>query len=143
MIFSLLLKSEILDKARNNIVFFDGICALCNSTVDYIIQKDKNSIFLFAPLQGKTASKMIPEKATSLASLVYFRHGEVLEKSTAAIRIFSDLGGLRKLYLAFIIIPKFLRDVIYSLIAKNRYKWFGTRDHCRIPEVWIMNRFLE
>lgn len=125
------------DQLQNQkIVFFDGVCHLCNGFVDQVISSDtKKRQFLFAPLQGMTAELLLkPEDRAKLDSVIYFEAGRVYTKSTAVLKILSQLGGFYKLFGIARIIPTGLRDIIYSLIAKNRYAWFGERDFCRLPQ---------
>ncbi len=126
------LKNEItLDK----IIFFDGICHLCNGFVDEVISRDHDHVLKFAPLQGETAAKILPKNETeNLDSVVYFKDGKLFKQSSAIIEIFYDLGGAYKILIIIKIIPAFIRDFIYSIIAKNRYAWFGQRDFCRLPK---------
>ncbi|WP_246845040.1 thiol-disulfide oxidoreductase DCC family protein [Bdellovibrio sp. NC01] len=117
-----------------NVVFFDGICHLCNGFVDAVIIRDKQHSYLFAPLQGTTAEELLPEKdRTDLNSVVYYEAGKLYYRSAAILKILSGLGGIYKLAVIGWIIPGPLRDILYNLIAKNRYAWFGQRDFCRLP----------
>lgn len=126
------LKNEI---AEANIIFFDGICHLCNGFVDEIISRDHKHVLKFAPLQGETASRILPKNETeNLDSVVYFKDGKILKQSSAIIEIFYDLGGVYKTLVILKIIPAFIRNFVYSIIAKNRYSWFGQRDFCRLPK---------
>ncbi|WKK79186.2 thiol-disulfide oxidoreductase DCC family protein [Marivirga arenosa] len=131
-------------KNSNPIIYFDGICNLCNGAVNYIIDRDSKAIFKFAPLQSKHAEKNLPvELIKNTDSIILQVDGNFYQKSTAALKIASQLGGFWKLFYVFIILPPFLRDFIYDIIAKNRYKWFGKRDVCRLPTPELKNRFLE
>ncbi len=125
------------DQLQNQkIVFFDGVCHLCNGFVDQVISSDaKHRQFLFAPLQGTTAEQLLkPEDRANLDSVIYFEAGRVYTKSTAVLKILSQLSGFYKLFALLRITPPFLRDFIYNIIAKNRYAWFGERDFCRLPQ---------
>lgn len=116
------------------IVFFDGVCNLCNSAVDFIVRNDKNHILKIASLQGETAKKYLSqEQITNLDSLVYFSDGEVYERSTGALKISGFLGFPWSLFKVFLILPSFLRDPVYNFIAKHRYKMFGKKESCRLP----------
>ena len=116
------------------LVFFDGVCGLCNKSVDFIIRHDLKHVFSFAPLQGLTAAKALPTRDTiNLDTLVLLDEKGLHYRSTAALRIAWRLGGPLKLFSVFFVIPRFLRDPIYNLVAKNRYKLFGKKDSCRIP----------
>jgi len=126
------------------IIFFDGVCNLCNGAINFIIDRDKKGYFKFAPLQSKIAKKFVPQSVIeNTDSIIYLDSGQLYSKSTAALKIARHLDGPWKGFYAFIIIPKFIRDYFYDLIAKNRYKWFGKRESCRMPTKEIKNRFLE
>lgn len=126
------------------IIFFDGVCNLCNGAINFIIDRDKNGSFKFAPLQSSIAEKYISQSVIkNTDSIIYWDSGKLYSKSSAALKIARNLDGFWKVFYAFIIIPKFIRDYIYDIIAKNRYKWFGKRDSCRMPSQEIKNRFLE
>ncbi len=117
-----------------NVVFFDGICHLCNGFVDAVITRDTAHAYLFAPLQGSTAEEVLPLKdREDLDSVVYYESGKLYYRSAAILKILTGLGGVYKFAGLAWIIPGPLRDVLYKLIAKNRYAWFGQRDFCRLP----------
>ncbi|WP_372792156.1 thiol-disulfide oxidoreductase DCC family protein [Lutibacter sp.] len=128
-----------------SIILFDGVCNLCNSTVNFILKHDKKKQFIFTSLQSDAAKKILlqfPMKIFNLDSIILIENGLIYEKSTAALKISKHLyNGYQLLYL-FIILPKFIRDWIYNYIAKNRYNWFGKKDTCMIPSEEIKNRFL-
>jgi len=129
---------------NSNIVFFDGVCNLCNGTVDFLIRKDKRRLFKYSPLQGKTSEKLLPsEYANDLAGIVYYRNDKIYIKSSAALMVAKDLGGLYKLAMAFWVIPRFIRDGIYNWIARNRYRWYGKKEKCRVPTPEERNLFLD
>ena len=126
------------------VVFFDGICNLCQYSVRYLIQHDKNKTLKFASLQGKHAKKMIQlNGVNSLESMVFFDGKELYKKSTAILKLFTVLGGWHKLLLVGYILPQFIRDSLYSFVAKNRYRWFGKQDYCMIPTIDLKDRFLD
>lgn len=129
---------------HNHIIFFDGVCNLCNGAVNFVIDRDPDKFFKFAPLQSEEANKYLPkENLKELNSIVYFQNGKIHTKSSAALRIGRKLAGPVKLVYVFIIFPPFIRDLIYDFIARNRYKWFGKKDTCRLPEPGIKERFLK
>lgn len=116
------------------IVFFDGVCGLCNTMVDFFIRKDKKRRLLFAPMQGSTARGILSdEEITLLNSFVLFEGGKKYYKSAAALRIYGKLGGLWPLMKVFIVVPRFIRDSVYNIVAQHRYDWFGKKETCRIP----------
>lgn len=128
------------------IILFDGICNLCNSSVQFIIKRDAKAIFKFAPLQSLAALDLLEKyqlDKTPLDSIIYLKEEVLYSKSTAALLICKHLNGLWPLLYAFIIIPRPLRDRIYQWIAKNRYRWFGKRKECMIPDDGILKRFLD
>lgn len=121
-------------KNAEYIVFFDGICSLCNRFVDFLSKRDKKEQLKYSSLQGKTALTKVPDELREqLKTIVFYKNGELLYESDAAIEIISVLGGIWKLSLILKVFPKFIRNPIYRVIARNRYKWFGKRDTCRMP----------
>ena len=129
------------------IIFFDGVCNLCNGFVDFVIRKDKKRIFYFSPLQGKT-SKDLKLNYSNLSeeeqSIVYIDEKNIqLEKSDAVIAIAIELFNFGHLFLVFKLIPKFIRDFIYKMVAKNRYRIFGEKSTCRLPTSEERSRFLD
>ncbi|MDG0816349.1 thiol-disulfide oxidoreductase DCC family protein [Bdellovibrio svalbardensis] len=125
---------EKVDVKMRNVVFFDGICHLCNGFVDAIITRDTNHSYLFAPLQGSTAEEVLPlQDRTNLDTVIYYESGKLYYRSAAILKILTGLGGAYKLAAIAWIIPGPLRDILYKVVAKNRYSWFGQRDFCRLP----------
>ncbi len=119
---------------NEHIVFFDGMCSLCNGFVDFLIKRDKQNRLQFASLQGTTAHSKVPQELRDrLKTIVFLDNGSLLSESDAAIAIIIRLGGLWKSAAILKIVPRFLRNPVYRLIAKNRYKWFGKRETCRMP----------
>lgn len=127
-----------------NIVFFDGVCNLCNRSVDFLIRNDKRANLLFAPLQGKTALSLIsPEMISNLSSIIYLRKGIIYQRSTAAIMACWDIDWWWKWTCIFLIVPPFIRNAVYDYVAKNRYRWFGQKESCRMPTLAEKIRFLD
>ncbi len=125
------------------IVFFDGVCGLCNRFVDELLHADRKRLLRFAPLQGSTAHGRLPAgMADAMESVVYLRDGLVIQRSDAALHVLIDLGGWRLFYRVFFIVPRFLRDAVYDWVARNRYRWFGKHDTCRLPTPEERVRFL-
>lgn len=130
---------------KDRVILFDGVCNLCNSAVQFVIKHDTEGKFKFAALQSdyaKEALKNNPLDLASLSSIVLIDEGEVYTKSTAALRIAKYLNKGLPLLHHFIILPEFIRDGVYDMIAKNRYKWFGQQDSCMIPTPDLKSRFL-
>ncbi len=120
---------------KMKIVFFDGYCSLCNALVDWLMRIDKTGQLKFASLQGETAAQLLSTgaKPTDSDTIVYLRNGQRLERSTAVLRIFSDIGGVWLFLAVFLIVPVFIRDFCYKVVAKNRYRFVKKRETCRIP----------
>ena len=126
-----------------NIVFFDGVCGLCNYFVDFIIRQDKDNKLLFAPLQGETATKELnPIITKNFDTVIFNKDGKFYYKSGAGIRIFYTAGGFWKIIIVLLVVPPFIRNLIYDIIANNRYKWFGKKESCRIPTKEEQAKFL-
>jgi predicted DCC family thiol-disulfide oxidoreductase YuxK len=129
---------------EQKIIFFDGVCHLCNRFVDFVILHDPDHQFLFAPLQGETAARLLsPEQRQNLQSVIYAENSQIFEQSQAVLKIFRLLPYPYKI-LAFSekIIPGSARDAVYQLVAKNRYRWFGEKESCRIPTDKEKSQFL-
>lgn len=128
------------------VVLFDGVCNLCNNSVQFILKRDKKKKFLFGSLQGEAGQKLLKKfhlPTDNFHSFVLIEGEHVYTQSTAALRMAKHLKRGWQLLYGFIILPKFLRDGIYKWIATNRYKWFGKRDTCRIPTPEEKSRFLD
>ena len=137
-----------IDKVPKNkqLILFDGVCNLCNSSVNFIIDRDPNAKFKFAALQSEIAGEILQDtkvRPEALESIVFYSEGRVFNKSRAALEVAKRMRGLWPLMYVFIVIPGFLRDIIYDFIARNRYKWFGKKDACRIPTPELKSRFLD
>jgi predicted DCC family thiol-disulfide oxidoreductase YuxK len=126
------------------IIFFDGVCSLCNGFVDFIFRYDKNEKLIVASLQGETAKEKLDLKyIDDLNTIVLLVDGEIYTKSTAVLKALGLMGMPWSFLCVFLIIPKFLRDSIYNQISKNRYKLFGKKDSCRLPTESERKRFLK
>ena len=126
------------------ILFFDGVCGLCNSTVDAILAADRRGEIRFAPIQGETAKRLLPPLPADplLWTLVYLDERGVHEYSDAAIEVARRVGGFYSGAALLRVVPRALRDPVYRWIARNRYRWFGKRDACRVPSPEQRARFL-
>ncbi len=128
-----------------SIILFDGVCNFCNASVNFVIKHDKKAQFLFASFQSDAAKEILLHfnlKNLNEDTVILVEGHKICDKSTAVLKITKHLDGGFKLFYAFIIVPKFLRDWIYVFIAKNRYDWFGKRESCMIPSTKLKNRFL-
>ncbi len=132
---------------NKQLILFDGVCNLCNSSVQFVIKHDKKDKFLFTALQSNVGKKIIQEfnidtsKTDSI--LLYSTDKGLSLRSTAALNIAKQLRFPINTLIIFIIIPNFIRNWIYDLIARNRYKWYGKMDDCMIPTPEIKAKFLE
>jgi predicted DCC family thiol-disulfide oxidoreductase YuxK len=129
----------------SGIILFDGVCNFCNSSVNFIIDRDTTNCFKFGALQsdeGQALLKKHNQSTDSFDTLMLIEGDMFYTLSTAALRIAKKLSSPWPLCYGFIIIPKFLRDPIYNIIAKNRYKMFGMKDTCRLPTSEERAKFL-
>lgn len=127
------------------IILFDGVCNLCNSAINFVIDHDKNNVFKFGSLQsseGQFYLKKFGLNSENFDSFVLIDGDKYYTKSTAALRVANDLPGLYKLLYGFIIVPTFIRDAVYNFVSKYRYKIFGKSDSCRMPTPELKSKFL-
>lgn len=130
---------------HNHIILFDGVCNLCNGFVQFVIKHDRKNIFKFSSLQSPFGQNFLANHKLSqkqFNSFIYIRNGEILQKSSASLFVLKDLGGLFSFLFVLIVFPKFIRDAVYRLVAKNRYKWFGKKEFCWMPTQELKDRFL-
>lgn len=127
------------------IIFFDGVCNLCNGAVNWLIDHDPQQHLLFAPLQGTTFASINENTAVphDLSTIVLWNKERLLTHSKAVLHILIELGGIWRLAARVgLIVPVFLRDALYGLVARNRYQWFGKQEQCRLPTPELAARFL-
>ena len=153
------------------ILFFDGVCGLCNRFVDLMLRADRRGRYRYAPLQGETAQRLLgpraqapldgpqagdPEtgdlplgsseadspQAGDPQSFVFLEKDKRYERSNAVLLALSGLGGTWRLISLLYVFPRPLRDFVYRIVARNRYRWFGRRDECRLPTPEERDRFL-
>ncbi|MCZ8134551.1 MAG: DCC1-like thiol-disulfide oxidoreductase family protein [Algoriphagus sp.] len=132
-------------KETKSIVLFDGVCTLCNASIDFILKRDHKNRFLVGALQEPISKKVLSNfqiDPSYLDSLVLVENGQIYFRSTAALRIAKGLRGGWPLFYFLIVIPAFARDPIYDWIGKNRYRWFGKKSTCRIPTIEEREKFL-
>ena len=121
---------------QDKIVFFDGVCNFCNASVDLLFRKNKKKNLRYAALQSDFAKKLLAENSIDTKetdSIIYYAGGKFYFRSSAVLQLSKELSGIYRLLPVFYIVPRFIRDGIYKWIAKNRYKWFGKKETCRIP----------
>ncbi len=120
----------------DSIVIFDGVCNLCNSSVDFIIRRDKRDHFKVTANQHETGKRLLAEHGVNpkqVDTLFLYEGGNLYHRSTAALKIARGLGFPWSLFYVFMVIPRPIRDAVYRLIANNRYRWFGKKETCRLP----------
>lgn len=129
----------------NPILLFDGVCNFCDASVNFIIRHDPSGIFRFAPLQSAPGQELLKKFSLStidLDTMVLVDGEKVYTRSTAALKIARRLSGLWPLFSIFMIVPRPIRDWVYGIVAKNRYRWWGKKDACLVPTPAMKTRFL-
>ncbi len=132
-------------KKNHKIILFDGICNLCNASVNFVIQRDKKDVFRFVALQSEIGEKIISEfniDPLDTDSIILIDKDKCYIKSTAALYITKSLSGAYPLLFGFIIVPRFFRNWVYDYVAKNRYRWYGKKESCMIPTEELKEKFL-
>ncbi len=127
------------------LLLFDGVCNLCNSSVQFVIKHDKKQQFLFSSLQSNAAKEILlryDETNLNLDSIILITDAKIYSKSSAILKIAKLLGGFYSFGVIFYIVPKFIRDKVYDFVAKNRCKWYGKREKCMLPSEKLKSRFL-
>ena len=129
-----------------SVIVFDGVCNLCNGFVDFVIVRDPAARFRFASLQSDAARRLL--NGVRLAappgeSVVLIEHGQVFQRSEAVLRIVRRLGAPWSIAYWLIVVPRPIRDWIYNIVARNRYRWFGKRSTCRVPTPDVRRRFMD
>lgn len=116
------------------IIFFDGICVLCDGFVSYLFNIDKKRLFKFAPLQSNTAARLLSKQDLGLNTIVYYENGQTYTQSTAVLRILKQVNFFWRVLAGLLaVFPKNFSDHVYDLVARNRYSWFGKNEVCRLP----------
>lgn len=131
---------------QTNVILFDGVCNLCNGAVQFVLKRDTRHAFRFASLQSNYGQQQLIKfglDPNSLHSIILIRDTHFFQQSDAALEIARKLNYGWPLLYSFKILPQFIRDGIYNLIANNRYRFFGKREACWIPTPELKERFLE
>lgn len=129
-----------------SIILFDGVCNLCNGFVNFLIPRDKDNQFIFSSLQSDKAHELLKElnySSEKISSVLLIENGNLFSRSAAVLRIFRKMRGLWPVLYIFILVPGFLRDPLYDLIARNRYRLFGKKESCMIPTAELKTRFIQ
>lgn len=130
---------------KYKIILFDGVCNLCNSSVNFVIKHDKKNRYRFAALQSDIGKDLVNQfgiDPNETDSIILIKGQKHYIRSSAALRVAKGLSGGYPLFYVFMIIPTFIRNWVYDYIAKNRYKWYGMRESCMIPTEELKSRFL-
>ena len=134
------------DQSASLLVLFDGVCNLCNSSVQFILKRDKTGRFFFASLQSPAGQAYLQKfglPASEFNSFILVEKDKAYTRSTAALRVLKQLGGGWKIFYALRVLPIGLRDGVYNWIARHRYQWFGKRESCWLPTPELKKRFLD
>ena len=138
---------EIDGAAPGPVLLFDGVCNLCNSAVQFVLERDRQQAFRFASLQSQAAHDLLAEQNVTAGdlpdSMVLIDASGVHLRSDAALRVARHLGWPYSWLGAGRIVPRAVRDAVYAWIARNRYRWFGKRDMCRLATPAERERFLD
>ena len=134
-----------MDNSTSPIILFDGVCNLCNASVQFVIEHDPKAVFRFAALQSDFGQAIVAKNTLNTEggdTVILVENGSIYDRSTAALRIAKRLSGGIKLLSVFLIVPKPIRDFFYKIIARNRYRWFGKQETCWLPTKELKARFL-
>lgn len=128
----------------NNIVLFDGVCNLCNASVQWILKYDKKAIFTFSSIQSEFSKTTLTDPGLlEVKTIILLENSKIYTKSTAVLRIARKLQFPVNMLYGLIVFPKFIRDTVYDYVSRNRYKWFGKREECWLPTQELKSRFLK
>jgi predicted DCC family thiol-disulfide oxidoreductase YuxK len=134
------------DFSNKQIVYFDGVCNLCEGTVQFLLKRNKKKNLLFASLQSQSGQEMLAHfglPQNNFNSFVFVENGKLHLRSTGALRVTRYLRNGWPLLYGFIIVPPFIRNGVYNWVAKNRYKWYGEKNECWVPTPELKQRFLD
>jgi predicted DCC family thiol-disulfide oxidoreductase YuxK len=134
------------NSSGKKIILFDGVCNLCNRSVQFVIRHDKKDQFIFGSFQGKAGQKYLQQyhlPSGNFNSFILIEDEKLYTESTAALRVCKLLGGGWRLLYVLVIVPGFIRDGIYRIVARNRYNWFGKKDVCWVPTTALKEKFLD
>ncbi len=130
---------------KSPVLLFDGVCNLCNASVQWILKRDRKGVFKFAALQSDTGQMLLRQFGFSeknFDTVVLVTDGRIFTRSDAALEIVQRIGGVWSLLAVFKIIPRSIRDTIYDWVARNRYRWFGKKEECMLPRPEWRERFV-
>jgi len=128
------------------IILFDGVCNFCSSSVQFVIKRDPKGIFSFCQLQSSKGKELLSQHGiidNNLTSVILIQNSKAYKKSSAALQVARQLNKAWPLLAIFLFVPPFIRDRVYDFIGNHRYKWFGKKQACWIPDKNISSRFLD
>lgn len=137
-----------LDLENKKIIFFDGVCNLCNNFIDQIIHKDNKKIIYYSSLQSDITKELLKPfnvevTDSTLSTIFFYENGKLYKQSTAVLKVYTNLStGYRILAKILLVIPSFIRNGVYNFIAKNRYRFFGKKETCRLPSQEEKDQFI-
>ena len=128
-----------------SIVLYDGVCHFCTASVQFIIKRDPTARFRFASQQSPTGRALLAKAGLpqSMDTFVLIESDQAYTRSTAALKVASQLSGAWWLFGIFWLMPRSIRDAAYGVVARNRYRWFGKRETCWVPTPEIRARFID
>ncbi|HFB99811.1 MAG TPA: thiol-disulfide oxidoreductase DCC family protein [Phaeodactylibacter sp.] len=127
------------------ILLFDGVCNLCNNSVQFVVKHDPNAKFRFAVIQSDVGQELLSHfnlPTQELFSVILIENKKAYTRSSAALQLLKNMDSWHRFFYAMIIFPKPIRDYFYKIIANNRYQWFGKKENCMIPTPELKARFL-
>jgi len=128
------------------VILFDGLCNLCNNSIRFIIKHDRKKAFVFSAIQSDTGQAITGsnlQTENNLYSILLLYRGEIYDRSEAMLKVAEIIGGMWAMASIFRILPRSFRDTLYDFVARRRYRWFGKRDSCMLPDEEIKSRFLD
>jgi predicted DCC family thiol-disulfide oxidoreductase YuxK len=132
------------DTHPHPVILFDGVCNLCNKTIQFVIRHDPNEVYRFASFQSNFGKEMLQYfkiNDQKFETFILLENGKIYDRSSGALRVCKKLKGGWKMLCAFLIVPKFIRDSVYNIVARNRYKWFGKEESCWMPTPALQKLF--
>jgi len=131
---------------HHTVILYDGLCCLCNRTIHFLLKIDHQAFLNFAALQSSTAKSLLEQVDHSRPlpdGVVLIHNGKIYTESDAALKSLQLIGGIWKLVAMLRYIPNFIRNPIYRIVARNRYRWFGKFESCPLPKPEWKNRFID
>jgi predicted DCC family thiol-disulfide oxidoreductase YuxK len=131
---------------NKKIVFFDGICNLCDASIQFIIKYDKNDVFRFVSIQSELGKMIISHIGIDISKIdsiiLYIPNKAYFTKANAVLTIIKDLDSFLSIFYFLKIVPNYIKNTMYDFVAKNRYKWYGKKEYCLIPSTELKSKFL-